>query len=109
MWNGYVDDWMNFELVENILVKKCESLIRFGIEMEWKEKNQSWEIPADVQQRLDEIIKQQVKEQEWEIPYKDLDEEGMKRWYGKHIKKTIFINTKQRNKNSYDRLGKISY
>lgn len=110
MWNGYVEDWVNFKLVENILVKKCESLIRFGIEMEWKEKNQSWEIPADVQQDLDKIIKKAVKEQEWETPNEFLQtQEDWDRWYGKNVKKTIFIDAKQRNKSSYDRLGKVSY
>ena len=109
MWNGYVEDWVNFKLVENILVKKCESLIRFGIEMEWKEKNQSWEIPADVQQRLDEIIKQEAKKTEWEFPYLHLSEEQQKTWYGKNRKKIIVIDAKPRNKSTEDRLGEISY
>lgn len=109
MWNGLVEDWMDISIVKGELVKRCEEHIRWSIEAEWKQNNKSWEIPADVQQHLDEIIKQQVREEEWEFPNPYLDEEAEKRWYGKHKKKVVLIDAKPRNKTYADRLGKISY
>ena len=109
MWNGLVEDWMNIEIVECELVKRCAENIRWGIEMDWKEKNKTWEIPADVQQHLDQIIKEQIREEEWEFPNKYLDEEGEKRWYGKNRKKVVMIDAKRKNKTYADRLGKIKY
>jgi hypothetical protein len=109
MWNGLVEDWMDIGIVKGELVKRCEEHIRWSIEAEWKQNNKSWEIPADVQQHLDEIIKQQVREEEWEFPNPYLDEEAEKRWYGKRKKKVVLIDAKPRNKTYADRLGKISY
>ncbi len=109
MWNGLVEDWMNIEIVECELVKRCAEHIRFCIEMEWKRQYKSWEIPADVQQHLDQIIKEQIKTEEWEFPNRYLDEKGEKEWYGKNRKKVVIIESTKRNKSVYDRLGEISY
>ena len=110
MWNGLVEDWMNIELVECELVKRCKEYIRWGIEEEWKQENRSREIPADVQQHLDDLIKEQVKEEEWDFPNQFITtEEESKRWYGKNRKKFVMIDAKKRNKSTYDRLGEISY
>jgi len=109
MWNGFVQDWMNIGIVECELVKRCAEHIRWSIEAEWKQKNQSEEIPADVQQYLNQIIKEQIREEEWDFPNQYLDEEGEKRWYGKNRKKMVMIDAKQRNKTYADRLGEISY
>lgn len=109
MWNGLVEDWMDIGIVKSELVKRCEEHIRWSIETEWKHNNKSLEIPANVQQHLDEIIKQQVREEEWEFPNPYLDEEAEKRWYGKRKKKVVLIDAKPRNKTYADRLGKISY
>ncbi len=109
MWNGLVEDWMNIEIVECELVKQCAEHIRWGIEAEWKKQNRSEEIPADVQQYLDQIIKEQIREEEWDFPNQYLDKEGEKRWYGKNRKKVVMIDAKRRNKTCADRLGEISY
>jgi hypothetical protein len=99
MWNGLVEDWMNIEIVECELVKRCAENVRWGIETEWKQKNRSKEIPADVQKYLDQIIKEQIREEEWEFPNKYLDEEGEKRWYGKNRKKVVMIDAKRKKQN----------
>jgi hypothetical protein len=110
MWNGFVEDWTNIELVECELVKRCKEYIRWGIEEEWKQENRSWEIPADVQQHLDDLIKEQVKEEEWDFPNQFIKtEEESKRWYSKNRKKFVMIDAKKRNKSTYDRLGAIHY
>ena len=110
MWNGFVEDWTNIELVECELVKRCKEYIRWGIEEEWKQENRSREIPADVQQHLDELIKEQVKEEEWDFPNQFIKtEEESKRWYSKNKKKFVMIDAKKRNKSCFDRLGEISY
>jgi len=109
MWNGFVEDWMDIEISEEELVKHCEAHIRWRVEAEWKERNKSLKIPANVQQRLDKLITQQVKEEEWEFPNQFLDADGEKRWYGKRRKKIVIIDAKLRNKNCLDRLGSISY
>jgi hypothetical protein len=109
MWNGLVEDWMNIEIVECELVKRCAEHIRWRVEMDWKERNKTWEIPADVQTHLDQIIKEQIKTEEWEFPNRYLDEKGEKEWYGKNRKKVVMIESKPRNKTYADRLGKISY
>ncbi len=109
MWNGLVEDWMDISIVKGELVKRCEEHIRWSIEAEWKQNNKSLEIPADVQQHLDEIIKQKVREEDWGFPNSYLDEEGKKRWYGKHKKKVVLIDAEPRNKTYADRLGKIRY
>jgi hypothetical protein len=110
MWNGYVDDWMNFHLVENILVKETEEHIRFGIEMQWKERNKTWEIPPDIQNELDAAVKYRLETDEWETPNEFLQtKEDWDKWYGKNVKRTVFINAKTRGKKSWDRLGDIRY
>jgi hypothetical protein len=109
MWNGFVEDWMDIEINEGELVKLCEEHIRWRVEAEWKERNKSFKIPASVQQRLDKLITQQVKEEEWEFPNQFLDADGEKRWYGKRRKKIVLIDAKPRNKSYFDRLGSIRY
>ena len=110
MWNGYVDDWMNFHLVENILVKETEEHIRFVIEMQWKERNKTWEIPPDIQQELDAKVKYRLETDEWETPNEFLrTQEDWDKWYGKNVKRTVFIDAKTRGKKSWDRLGDIRY
>ena len=110
MWNGYVDDWMDIKLCEQEFVKESEDFIRWGVEMEWKEKNQSWEIPEEAQIQIEEVIKEVLKNRQWELPNQYLQtEEDEKRWYGKNKKKFVLINGKIRGKSIEDRLGKVSY
>jgi hypothetical protein len=110
MWNGYVDDWMDIKLCEQEFVKESEDFIRWGVEMEWKEKNQSWEIPEEAQIQIEEVIKEMLKNRQWELPNQYLQtEEDEKRWYGKNKKKFVLINGKIRGKSIEDRLGKVSY
>ena len=110
MWNGYVDDWMDIKLCEQEFVKESEEFIRWGVEMEWKEKNQSWEIPEEAQIQIEEVIKEMLKNRQWELPNQYLQtEEDEKRWYGKNKKKFVLINGKIRGKSIEDRLGKVSY
>jgi hypothetical protein len=110
MWNGYVDDWMDIKLCEQEFVKESEDFIRWGVEMEWKEKNQSWEIPEEAQIQIEEVVKEMLKNRQWELPNQYLQtEEDEKRWYGKNKKKFVLINGKIRGKSIEDRLGKVSY
>ena len=110
MWNGYVDDWMDIKLCEQEFVKESEDFIRWGVEMEWKEKNQSWEIPEEAQIQIEEVIKEMLKNRQWELPNQYLQtEEDEKRWYGKNKKKFVLISGKIRGKSIEDRLGKVSY
>ena len=110
MWNGYVDDWMNIQLCEQEFVKESEDFIRWSIEMAWKERNQKWEIPEEAQIQIEEVIKEMLKNRQWELPNQYLQtEEDEKRWYGKNKKKFVLINGKIRGKSIEDRLGKVSY
>ena len=110
MWNGYVDDWMNIQLCEQEFVKESEDFIRWSIEMAWKERNQKWEIPEEAQIQIEEVIKERLKDRQWELPNQYLQtEEDEKRWYGKNKKKFVLINGKTRGKSIEDRLGKVSY
>ena len=110
MWNGYVDDWMNIQLCEQEFVKESEDFIRWSIEMAWKERNQKWEIPEEAQIQIEEVIKERLKDRQWELPNQYLQtEEDEKRWYGKNKKKFVLINGKIRGKSIEDRLGKVSY
>ncbi len=110
MWNGYVDDWMNIQLCEQEFVKESEDFIRWSIEMAWKERNQKWEIPEEAQIRIEEVIKERLKDREWELPNQYLQtKEDEERWYGKNKKKFVLINGKTRGKSIEDRLGKVSY
>jgi FMN phosphatase YigB (HAD superfamily) len=110
MWNGLVDDFMDFDFVENILVKEREEHIRFGVEMQWKERNKTWEIPPDIQKELDAAVKNRLKNDEWEMPNEFVQtQEELDEWYGKNVKRIIFINAKNRGKKCWDRLGAIQY
>jgi hypothetical protein len=109
MWNGLVEDWMDIEISESELVKCCKEYIRWGVEMDWKEENKSWEIPDDEKKRLDKIVEQRYKSNEWEFPNARLDAEGEKRWYGKNRKKVVLVHHKLRNQRTEDRLGEIRY
>lgn len=110
MWNGYVDDWMDIKLCEQEFVKESEDFIRWGVEMAWKERNQKWEIPEEAQIQIEEVIKEMLKNRQWELPNQYLQtEEDEKRWYGKNKKKFVLINGKIRGKSIEDRLGKVSY
>jgi len=110
MWNGYVDDWMNIQLCEQEFVKESEDFIRWSIEMAWKQRNQKWEIPEEAQIRIEEVIKERLKDREWELPNQYLQtKEDEERWYGKNKKKFVLINGKTRGKSIEDRLGKVSY
>jgi hypothetical protein len=110
MWNGYVEDWMNIQLCEQEFVKESEDFIRWNIEMAWKERNQKWEIPEEAQIRIEEVIKERLKDREWELPNQYLQtKEDEERWYGKNKKKFVLINGKTRGKSIEDRLGKVSY
>jgi hypothetical protein len=110
MWNGYVDDWMNIQLCEQEFVKESEDFIRWSIEMAWKERNQKWEIPEEAQIQIEEVIKERLKDRQWELPNQYLQtKEDAERWYGKNKKKFVLINGKTRGKSIEDRLGKVSY
>ena len=110
MWNGYVDDWMNIQLCEQEFVKESEDFIRWSIEMAWKERNQKWEIPEEAQIQIEEVIKERLKDRQWELPNQYLQtKEDEDRWYGKNKKKFVLINGKTRGKSIEDRLGEISY
>jgi hypothetical protein len=108
--NGYVDDWMNIQLCEQEFVKESEDFIRWSIEMAWKERNQKWEIPEEAQIQIEEVIKERLKDRQWELPNQYLQtKEDEDRWYGKNKKKFVLINGKTRGKSIEDRLGEISY
>jgi hypothetical protein len=110
MWNGYVDDWMNIQLCEQEFVKESEDFIRWSIEMDWKQRNQKWEIPEEAQIRIEEVIKERLKDRQWELPNQFLQtKEDEELWYGKNKKKFVLINGKTRGKSIEDRLGKVSY
>jgi hypothetical protein len=110
MWNGYVDDWMNIQLCEQEFVKESEDFIRWSIEMAWKERNQKWEIPEEAQIQIEEVIKERLKDRQWELPNQYLQtKEDEELWYGKNKKKFVLINGKTRGKSIEDRLGKVSY
>jgi hypothetical protein len=110
MWNGYVDDWMNIQLCEQEFVKESEDFIRWNVEMAWKQRNQKWEIPEEAQIRIEEVIKERLKDRQWELPNQYLQtKEDEDRWYGKNKKKFVLINGKTRGKSIEDRLGKVSY
>ncbi len=110
MWNGYVEDWMNIQLCEQEFVKESEDFIRWSIEMDWKERNQKWEIPEEAQIRIEEVIKERLKDRQWELPNQYLQtKEDAELWYGKNKKKFVLINGKTRGKSIEDRLGKVSY
>jgi len=110
MWNGYVDDWMNIQLCEQEFVKESEDFIRWSIEMAWKERNQKWEIPEEAQIQIEEVIKERLKDRQWELPNQYLQtKEDEERWYAKNKKKFVLINGKTRGKSIEDRLGKVSY
>jgi hypothetical protein len=110
MWNGYVEDWMNIQLCEQEFVKESEDFIRWSIEMAWKERNQKWEIPEEAQIQIEEVIKERLKDRQWELPNQYLQtKEDEDRWYGKNKKKFVLINGKTRGKSIEDRLGEISY
>ena len=110
MWNGYVDDWMNIQLCEQEFVKESEDFIRWSIEMAWKERNQKWEIPEEAQIQIEEVIKERLKDRQWELPNQYLQtKEDEERWYAKNKKKFVLINGKTRGKSIEDRLGKVHY
>lgn len=109
MWNGYVGDWMNIDIVEHELVKECEEFIRWWVEAEWKERNNTWEISEEGKNEIEESVQYRLKEREWDFPNKYLTPENEKRWYGENRKKIVLIESKLRGKNAYDRLGEISY
>lgn len=109
LWNGMVGDWMNFELTEGVLVKECPEFIRWWVEADWKQNNKTEVIPEDVQKELDIIIANRIKNETWETPNPYLDGEKFKRWYGKNVKTTYFIDGKLRGKVCGDRIGNISY
>jgi hypothetical protein len=110
MWNGYVDDWMNIQLCEQEFVKESEDFIRWSIEMAWKERNQKWEIPEEAQIQIEEVIKERLKDRQWELPNQYLQtKEDEELWYGKNKKKFVLINGKTRGKSIEDRLGKVHY
>lgn len=104
-----VEDWMDIQLVESELVKETEEFVRFQFEADWKQRNKTWEIPADVQKQLDEQISETMKEREWEFPNEFVTEANQKFWYGKNRKKIVLIDGKQRGKKQGDRLGDIYY
>lgn len=109
LWNGFVEDWTDFQLSESELVKESDEFVRWWIEASWKNDNNSDEIPADVQERLDEIIKQNLKKRTWDFPNHYLSDEDMKRWYGKNRKRVVLIDAKRKGVTTFDRLGEISY
>jgi hypothetical protein len=110
MWNGLVEDWMNIQLCEQEFVKESEDFIRWNIEMAWKERNQKLEIPEEAQIRIEEVIKERLKDRQWELPNQYLQtKEDEERWYGKNKKKLVLINGKTRGKSIEDRLGKVHY
>ena len=103
MWNGYVDDWMNIQLCEQEFVKESEDFIRWNIEMAWKERNQKWEIPEEAQIQIEEVIKERLKDRQWELPNQYLQtKEDEERWYAKNKKKFVLINGKTRGKSIED-------
>lgn len=112
LYNGFVGDWMDIDLIESEVVKECDEFIRFYVEGEWKQNNKTDIIPHNVQIELDKQIEQRIKSrrtEDWEFPNQYLSEDQYKKWYGKHRKKIILINGKKRGKSSYDRLGRVEY
>ncbi len=109
IWNGYAEDWQDFNLVEQEFVKETEEFIRWRIETDWKFRNENWTIPPDVQRELDVIIARQLKEREWEFQNPYFSGEDEKRRYGKNRKKVFLINAKMRGKSTFDRMGDIDY
>jgi hypothetical protein len=109
VWNGYAEDWQNFDLIEQELVKETEEFIRSRIEADWKVTNKNEIIPEEVQKELDKIITRQLKAREWEFANPYVSGERDKIWYGKNRKKVFLINAKARGKTTFDRLGDIDY
>ena len=109
LWNGMVGDWMDIKIVENELVKECKDFVRFRFEASWKQKNETWEIPPDVQEQLDKKIDKAYKNGEWDFANPFVSFEDEKRWYGKNRKKILLIDGKKRGKTTFDRLGNMSY
>lgn len=92
IWNGFVGDihHIDSEIVERELVKHTKEYL--GLRC------------SDA-----EMIDSLYKEQEWDFPNQFVKEDEFQNWYGKRKKKIYILQMKKRDKEFFDRSGKIEY
>ena len=109
-WNGFVEDWQDFdtkELVQGTLVKQTLSdyLHRVELERQMRRKNRDYKLSEEDIVELKKTYKQRI--DIWEendfITQEDVNSGQYKE------KKVYYLQTKNRNKSSWDRGGKMEY
>lgn len=111
LWNGFVGDWCDIDgnFIDNELVKETFEHKLSCLEGEWCRDNNTFEIPDDVKISLTTIAEKQFKAQQWELPNQWVDSKEFVKWYGKHKKRIVIINHKERGKSYWDRMGDMNY
>lgn len=98
LYNGFIDDWMDIDISEDILVKEKSSFLLKLINYERK---------RDGLPEIDKLSKTNYKKRTWEFPNEFVDYERDKKNYS--FKKVICINGKRRDLSVFDRLGETEY
>lgn len=111
VWNGFVGDYQHIDtdLVQCELVKETVEFQEKNLLQEWCLDNETLSIPLNVRNKLSDLAKKLYKKNDWDLPNSCVKDEDFKKWYGDKRKSIIILNTKGRNKNYFDRVGKLSY
>lgn len=110
LYNGFVDDFMDFEVSNEpyVLVKHSVDFIHNRLRYDFHERNKKLPSDADNQQ-LRAQAETLAKTETWEFPNEFVTQDDAKQWYGTRMKKVFMIEAKRRNKTCYDRAGGLEY
>ena len=99
LWNGYVEDYNHIDssLIPIRLVKETKEFILSNLKNEYRQHNNTFDIPDDVITRLTELADARYKSQQWAEPNVFVEEHEFKQWYGTKTRVVYTLNPKPRN------------
>lgn len=110
MWNGFVGDWHDIEIVQGSkLVKHSLCHLFKAIKHKRMGDKKSFKLDKEELKYCYKLAKKQYHTQEWEFPNCFVEQEKYEDWYGDNQRDVVMIQGKNRGKECYDRLGSMSY
>lgn len=109
IWNGFVEDWMDFSTCGLTLVKERYQEVSRNIVREICYKNRNWKLPLSEIRKIYKKQKRDSVHWEWDTPNQYFSEKRYRDFYGDNEKKILLLDAKPRGKKAFDRLGDINY
>lgn len=108
IYNGATDycHSLDAKIEIDLFVKRSFEHFVSKLQFEEMKKRSSFDpLPEDVMKAINKKAKQKVKDEIWELPNPNYDEEEFKKTYGENQRKVIVLNMKKKGVCIFDRFG----